>query len=179
MQPSRSVDLSDNGLSNNRSEAARKDVLNLYGNRLRLRVCGLYRVEDRLLLVRHRGVGPAGSFWSPPGGGAQFGESAPVALKREFAEETGLAISVGELLFVNEFIAAPLHALELFFAVQATGGLLTKGIDPEMNLNNQIIDEVRFMSFAEIKSHPAEEMHALFRCCQSLDDVFQLRGYLH
>ncbi|GAB2592295.1 NUDIX domain-containing protein [Spirosoma areae] len=160
-------------------DSPRQEVQKLYGNRLRLRVCGLYREGDRLLMVKHRGIGPTDTFWCPPGGGAQFSETAPNALIREFIEETGLAVEIGELLFVNEFMQPPLHALELFFAVKVTGGALQQGFDPEMSVDEQIIEEVRLMSFEEIKSYPSEEVHALFRYCDSLDDVFRLRGYLH
>lgn len=156
----------------------RQEVLTVYGNRLRLRVCGLYRDGDQLLMVRHRGVGPTDTFWCPPGGGAQFGETAPNALVREFAEETGLSVTVGDLLFVNEFMQPPLHALELFFDVRGTGGTLRLGADPEMLVDRQIIDDIRLMSFAEIKGYPPETVHGLFRRCTSLDDVFRLRGYL-
>lgn len=159
-------------------EPPRQEVLTVYGNRLRLRVCGLYREDDRLLLVRHRGLGPSGTFWAPPGGGMQFGETAPQAMVREFAEETGLVVNVGDLLFVNEFLQPPLHAVELFFAVQVMGGTLRRGTDPEMETDGQIIEEVRLMPFAEIKRYPPEEVHALFRQCTSLDDVFRVRGYL-
>ncbi|RYF50773.1 MAG: NUDIX domain-containing protein, partial [Cytophagaceae bacterium] len=117
----------------------RQEVITLYGNRLRLRVCGLYCQKDQLLMVRHRGIGPTDTFWCPPGGGAQFGEAAPDALIREFAEETGLDVQVGELLFVNEFMQPPLHALELFFRVDALGGQLLAGTDPEMSPDGQII----------------------------------------
>lgn len=159
------------------TDSLRQEVMTLYGNRLRLRVCGLYREGDRLLMVRHRGIGPTDTFWCPPGGGAQFNETAPDALIREFAEETGLDVDIGDLLFVNEFMQPPLHALELFFAVRGTGGALRRGLDPEMVVDRQIIDEVRLMDFAEIKRHPPETVHTLFRHCTSLDDVFRLRGY--
>lgn len=72
----------------------------------------------------------------------------------------------------------PLHALELFFAVRAVGGELRQGADPEMEPDQQIIEEVRLMTFDEIKSYPTDEVHSLFRYCHSLDDVFRLRGYL-
>ena len=159
-------------------DLTRQEVLKLYGNRLRLRVCGLYCDGDRLLMVRHRGIGLTDTFWCPPGGGAQFGETAPDALIREFAEETGLEVEIGDMLFVNEFMQPPLHAMELFFVVHVTGGPRRQGVDPEMGADEQIIEEVRFMSFDEIKRYPPEEVHALFRHCQSLDDVFRLRGYL-
>lgn len=156
----------------------REEVLKLYGNRLRLRVCGLYREDDRLLMVKHRGIGPTDTFWCPPGGGPQFNETAPSALIREFMEETGLEVEIGDMLFVNEFIQPPLHAMELFFHVRATGGSLRLGFDPEMSADGQIIDEVRLMPFDEIKAYSPTEVHALFQYCQSMDDVFRLRGYL-
>ncbi|OIN59506.1 NUDIX hydrolase [Arsenicibacter rosenii] len=157
----------------------RQEVLKLYGNRLRLRVCGLYREGDRLLMVRHRGIGPTDTFWCPPGGGPQFGEAAHEALVREFAEETGLKIAVGDLLFVNEFMQPPLHALELFFDVKNLGGSIHQGFDPEMGADEQIIQDVQMMHFEEIKAYPPEEVHTLFQRCESLDDVFRLSGYLH
>ena len=178
------MDLSDRSESQSKVDSAstvdstREEVEKLYGNRLRLRVCGLYREGDSLLMVRHRGIGQTDTFWCPPGGGAQFNETAPKALIREFMEETGLEVEIGDMLFVNEFIQPPLHAIELFFVVQATGGLLRQGIDPEMSLDGQIIEEVRLMSFAEIKSYPPKEVHALFQYCHSLDEVFRLEGYL-
>ncbi|MBO0933613.1 NUDIX domain-containing protein [Fibrella aquatilis] len=160
-------------------DAPRQQVVKLYGNRLRTRVCGLYRNGERLLMVRHRGIGKTDTFWCPPGGGAQFGETATDALKREFDEETGLLIEVGNLLFVNEFLEPPLHALELFFAVDAIGGELRLGSDPEMDADGQIISEVRWMTFDEIKAYPPAEVHTLFSRCQSLDDVYRLSGYLN
>ena len=96
-------------------DSSREEVRKLYGNRLRLRVCGLYREADQLLMVRHRSIGPTDTFWCPPGGGSQFGETATEALVREFLEETGLEVEIGNMLFVNEFMQPPLHALELFF----------------------------------------------------------------
>jgi 8-oxo-dGTP diphosphatase len=130
-------------------------------------------------MVRHRGIGPTDTFWCPPGGGTQFGETATEALVREFVEETGLQVRVGKLLFVNEFLAPPLHAMELFFAVEATGGTLQMGADPEMSPDGQIISEVRLMTFDEIKAYPPNEVHTLFARCASLDDVFGLQGYLN
>jgi 8-oxo-dGTP diphosphatase len=130
-------------------------------------------------MLSHRGVGDTDVFWCPPGGGIQFGESTPEALKREFEEETGLFIEIGSLLFVNEFMQPPLHALELFFEVKRKGGNLHLGTDPEMATDNQIIQEMRWMSIEEIKAYPAHEVHTLFRHCESLSDIYHLRGYLN
>ncbi len=160
-------------------DRAREEVLRLYGNRLRTRVCGICLVEDRLVMVRHRGIGITDTFWCPPGGGIQFAENAHEALKREFLEETGLIVEPGELLFVNEFMQPPLHAMELFFTTRVVGGTLHLGIDPEMSAQNQIITEVELMTFAQVKAYPSTEVHQLFQYCDSMEDVFSLKGYLH
>src|SRR5579862_9492774 len=91
------------------------EVQTFYGNRLRVRACGLCVKNDSLLLVNHEISGR--SFWAPPGGGIQFGETAAECLTREFKEETGLTINVKKFAFCCEFIKQPLHAIELFFEV--------------------------------------------------------------
>jgi ADP-ribose pyrophosphatase YjhB (NUDIX family) len=151
------------------------EVVHTFGNRLRLRVCGLCLDGDALLLANHRGVGLLEHFWIPPGGGLHFGESAPEALRREFREETGLAVTVGDFLFVNEFIGPPLHAVELFFRVHATGGRLRTGTDPEVD--RQLITEVSYLDFAAVKALKPAEAHNLFRYCESLPALLAMRGY--
>ncbi|GAB2773703.1 hypothetical protein GCM10027275_15880 [Rhabdobacter roseus] len=159
-------------------EKAREEVRKLYGNRLRVRVCGICVIDNRLVMVRHKGIGPTDTFWCPPGGGIQFGENAHDALRREFVEETGLVIEPREMLFVNEFMQSPLHAMELFFSTQVLGGEVLLGIDPEMTDGNQIIYEVRLMTMEEIKSFPEHEVHQLFRYCSTIEDIYGLKGYL-
>lgn len=159
-------------------DKAREEVLRLYGNRMRTRVCGIGVIEGKLLMVRHRGVGLSDTFWCPPGGGIQFAETAHQALVREFFEETGLVVEAGELLFVNEFMQPPLHAMELFFQVRIVGGEIKMGYDPEMASGAQIITEVALMTFDQIKSYPPDEVHRLFQYCDTLNDVFALSGYL-
>lgn len=160
-------------------DKAREEVFRLYGNRLRTRVCGICIIDNRLLMVRHRGIGITDTFWCPPGGGIQFAETAHQALKREFVEETGLIIEPREMLFVNEFMQPPLHAMELFFATEIIGGEIRIGTDPEMTAGNQIITEVELMSIEQIKAYPKDEVHRLFQFCSSLEDIFSLKGYLH
>lgn len=154
-------------------------VTELYGHRLRVRVCGLYREADRLLMVQHRGLGTSATFWSPPGGGIEFGETAVMALRREMLEETGLICCEERLVFVNEFVQPPLHAIELFFAIQYSAGQLRVGADPEMSSADQLIQDVRLMTFEQIKALPANQVHSLFSRCHSLDDVFSLSGYIN
>ena len=129
-------------------------------------------------MIRHQ-MSNEKYFWSVPGGGMMYGEDAKENLKREFLEETGLVIVVGEYLFVHEFLDPPLHAIELFFEVRQTSGKLGIGIDPELETDQQIIKEVRFLSMEEIKKIPSDEKHALFGRINSLNDVRIWKGYFN
>jgi len=153
-------------------------IKDLYGGRVRVRVCGICIIHDRILLVNHSLYGKENAFWVPPGGGVQFGESAEAALKREFREETGLDIETGALLFINEHVQPPLHAIELFFEINAVNGIPVKGIDPELFLEDQIIADVRFLTIQEIKKLPETSVHSFFSRVKALEDIFALGNYL-
>jgi ADP-ribose pyrophosphatase YjhB (NUDIX family) len=158
------------------TDIAHQQVLTLYSERLRLRVCGICVQNQKILMINHAGVVKDANFWCPPGGGLQFGESTIEALQREFQEETQTEVAVGKMLFVNEFLELPLHAIEVFFEVQITEGKAQKGFDPEMS--DQIIQEVCWMSFEEIKALPPHEVHRVFSLCESLDELLKLQGFL-
>jgi 8-oxo-dGTP diphosphatase len=154
-----------------------KEVEKLYGNRLRLRVCGICIRDNSLLLVQHRGLGPSDEFWSPPGGGMEWGSTAEQNVEREFLEETGLQVAVGPLLFVWEHLGPPLHAVELFFEVSVLGGSLRTGADPESPPDAQLIRNVSFMDWDHIKALPASTLHRALQQCTSLEDLKNMYGY--
>jgi len=147
-------------------------IARTYGEKVRVRACGLCWEGDRLLLVNHRGLS-AGDFWAPPGGGIDFGETVEECLIREFQEETGLEVSVGKFLFTCEFIRKPLHAVELFFEVTRRGGHLKQGDDPELS----IVEEVRFMSAAQLASLKYGNLHGIFAVAGSPDNLRTLTGF--
>jgi 8-oxo-dGTP diphosphatase len=114
---------------------------------MRVRVAGVLKHREELLLVQHRKEGR--SYWLLPGGGVQLGETLKACLEREFLEELKLRIDAGELLFVvetdsrnNERILQPtfsvstsqIEALQMgtdqrvvgydFFKVEALAGLV-------------------------------------------------------
>ena len=152
-------------------------VAELYGKRVRVRACGLLVVDDQLLLANHRSLA-AGDFWSPPGGGVEFGESAEASLKREFYEETGLDVKVLDFLFAYEFIQLPLHAVELFFTVEMSGGTLRTGNDPEMNADEQLIQSVKFLTWDSIGALAPEARHGIFNAVAEPSDITRLTGYV-
>jgi 8-oxo-dGTP diphosphatase len=149
------------------------EVAKIYGERVRVRICGLCWDNDALLLVNHKGI-TASNFWAPPGGGLEFAQSLNECLKREFLEETGLQIEVGKFLFGCEFIHEPLHAIELFFEVNRIGGNLISGVDPEL----QIIDAVKYMSNVDLLSIPKSHLHGVFTHVDDVAGLRQLKGFL-
>ena len=89
----------------------------------------------------------------------EFGQPVSQNLVREFQEETGLVVQVGEFRFVCEFIQVPLHAIELFFQVTVLEGRLAPGSDPEMDKHKQIINSVEFLSIPKIMALPEGHRH--------------------
>jgi 8-oxo-dGTP diphosphatase len=147
------------------------EIAKIYGNRLRVRVCGICWEDDRLLLVNHQM--PNGDFWAPPGGGLEFGEQVEEALKREFKEEANLGIDVENYVFGCEFIRQPLHAIELFFSVRPVAGVLKTGEDPEMPL----IKQARFFTPSEIRLLPPKNLHGIFQKVVDPREISSLKGF--
>jgi 8-oxo-dGTP diphosphatase len=152
-----------------------KSVVEHYGNRVRVRVCGICIVGDSMVMVNHRGLAD-GDFWIPPGGGIEFGEEAPAALIREFREEVGFQIDVGPFLFACELVKPPLHAVELFFHVVYKGGDLRIGSDPEQG-KDQIIKDVKMMTSGEIQRLGPGHVHGVLAKYPDISRITALRGY--
>ncbi|MBL6445532.1 NUDIX domain-containing protein [Fulvivirga sp. 29W222] len=152
-------------------------IKSAYGNKVRVRVCGICIKDNALLLVNHKGLNSDDNLWVPPGGGIEFGESTEAALRREFLEETGLRVDVTDFLFVNEFIKPPLHAIELFFSVDILNGQLIQGIDPEVGAKDQIIKKVEFVSFQNLVVMSNEILHNALHSVKSQESLLNMRGY--
>jgi 8-oxo-dGTP diphosphatase len=129
-------------------------VNELYGNKIRVRACGLLIQNQKYLLVNHAGLNPENIFWHFPGGGVNPAESITQALKRELMEETGLVVEVQEFINWHEHFNSPLQAVELFFRVNILGGKLELGQDPEL----PIIKDLGFFSKEEILQIPKNQV---------------------
>ncbi|MDN4165307.1 NUDIX hydrolase [Cytophagales bacterium LB-30] len=149
----------------------------IFGKKLRTRIVGLLFRDDGLLLINHQGLHPSNVYWAPPGGSQHFGESAIECLQREFKEETHLEVAVKEFLFVHEYRSEHLHAMELFFRVEETGGSLQLGSDPELPAHEQMLSELRLFSADELNSIPNEQKHQMFRAIHSYPDLLARKGY--
>lgn len=150
-------------------------LLEAYAGVARVRVCGLLVQEDALLLAAHRGLLPNNlPFWSPPGGGWQFGETLQECLAREFAEETGLEVAVGRFLHLHEFHSPGLQALELFFEVRPLNPNATPrlGLDPEHAADAQLLTHLEFITPRQLGQLLPTQVHPVLRDIISPDDVF-------
>jgi 8-oxo-dGTP diphosphatase len=108
--------------------------------------------ENRLLMVRRRNA-PALGMWSLPGGRVEPGETHAEAAAREVLEETGLVVTVGDLLQTVPLGDYVVHD----FAATVVGGELRAGDDasevkwcdpaeiPAMQTSPGLVDELRRM----------------------------------
>lgn len=152
-----------------------QEIKEVYGHKVRIRVCGLCWENDSLLVIDHQHLGPP-HFWAMPGGGIDFGMEAKEALKQEFLEETGLSVEVGNFLFAAELIKPPLHAVELFFEVHRVSGSLVPGFDPETSI--QMISQVGYKAYKDILALPPNQRHGIFNHASTPSDLRKLRGYI-
>jgi len=113
----------------------------------RLAVRALILDQDRLLMVNAYGGGVS-DLWCAPGGGVNLGTGLPENLIREVHEETGLRVSLGAPVLVNEFHAPEhgFHQVDVYFRCQIVAGIL----DADWRDPEGIVTERRFFTRAEM-----------------------------
>lgn len=146
-----------------------------FGNRVRVRVCGLLFYQDKLLLVKHRFE--EYDLWSPPGGGVEFGESIEEALKREFLEETGLSVEIEGFLFLREHLDTPLHAIEIFYKVITNDYNFSLGLEPEVG-NKDILVDIAFIGEKELERIEIKDRHSILKSCTNPIELLDKQGHL-
>ena len=124
-------------------------------------------VHDGRLLLVNAYPGGKSDLWCAPGGGVEPGTSLPDNLRRELHEETGLSITVGPLVLVNEFHdpKSGFHQVDLYFRASIAAGQ----IDPSWLDPASVVTDRRFFS--------RDEMAAIRFKPDSLPDVAFAGGY--
>ena len=97
------------------------------GRRIRLATRGLVFNGDRLLLVNAWPDGKS-DLMCAPGGGAELHQSLPDNLRREIYEETGLTVTVGPCVLINEFHDpdGDFHQVDIYFRCTLVAGALSE-----------------------------------------------------
>jgi 8-oxo-dGTP pyrophosphatase MutT (NUDIX family) len=103
--------------------------------RQRVSVYGICEDGDgRVLLVRAAPYLTVAGRWFLPGGGIDHGEDPVAALRREFSEETGLKVEIGELRGVlSDVQTLPdgtlLHTVRIVYGIDSYAGELRDELD--------------------------------------------------
>jgi len=95
---------------------------------------GVVVIESGQLLLIQRSKNPYRGYWAVPGGKVRWGETLAAAAAREAEEETGLVVTVGEVLWVGETMSPPgdapaTHNVLIDFEATVVGGVLRAGSD--------------------------------------------------
>jgi ADP-ribose pyrophosphatase YjhB (NUDIX family) len=132
-----------------------------------IRVNGVL-IEDNKLLLVEQYVSDTRP-WAHPGGRPEPGETLEQAIIREMKEETGLDVSVGELLYVTDRINDNEHVVIISFKVSKKGGILGNGDGAEFTTGK--IKGVRMVPFDEL-----EDCGFSAEYCNLVKEDFPKRG---
>lgn len=104
--------------------AGNKYERNLADFKFRVSAYGVLIENNKILFKRH----PSIDKFDLPGGGVEIDETIPVALIREFKEETGLDVELDKLLSVEDSFftsgTEDAHGILVFYLVKKVGGEL-------------------------------------------------------
>jgi 8-oxo-dGTP diphosphatase len=116
----------------------------------------LIRREDRVLLTRLSSIAPDAGSWTLPGGGVDHGETPSETVRREVAEECGVACDVGALLGVHDthFTGSgpdghteDYHGIHLVYSAT-----IDQDAEPVLAETEGTVDAVAWVSYADIDS---------------------------
>jgi mutator protein MutT len=128
-----------------------------YMEQIIVRVNGVL-IEDGKILLVEQDVSET-RHWAHPGGRSEPGETLEQCVVREMKEETGIDVSVGELLYVTDRIQDNSHTVIIAFSVSKTGGKLGTGHGSEFargkirDVKMTPVDDLQNLGFSEAYSN--------------------------
>jgi ADP-ribose pyrophosphatase YjhB (NUDIX family) len=118
-------------------------------DRLIVRPTGVL-IEDNKILVVKQDVTET-RRWALPGGRPEFGETIEQCLVREMKEETGLNVSVKDLLYVTDRFYRNTHVVHMLLLLEKIGGKLRSG--KELELKTEKIRELAMVPVGRLQEY--------------------------
>lgn len=115
-------------------------------------------VQDGQVLLLRVVERDGSTFWLPPGGGREAGETEDACVRREVLEETGLTVAVERLLWSEPApVNDPTYTRLNTYLCKPMGGSAAPGIEPEIDSAGQVtIQEVGWFDLYDPKGWPAK-----------------------
>lgn len=118
--------------------------------------------DGKLLALRLRDAD--GVFYILPGGGQEPGEPLRDAVRREVAEETGIDVRPGELLFVIEDPKGEsFHRIDLVFECEYVGS--SSGVAPHADTNQEGVEWLDVATLYSAPLYPSRLRAAITEHC--------------
>ncbi|CAM2068443.1 NUDIX domain-containing protein [Sulfidibacter corallicola] len=113
---------------------------------MRVRGAGMIIRDGKMLVLAYDY--PKGRVLAIPGGGVHEGETLAESVCREFAEELGLTVRIGDLRYVGDMMAQPKipQTVHVVFDAEIVAG------EPVLNRNETSAAEVLWLDLAELGS---------------------------
>ncbi len=125
-------------------------------------------IEDQKILLVKQDVTETRN-WALPGGRLELGETIEQCLIRELKEETGLDISVKELLYITDRFYRNTHIVHIMFLIKKTGGNFRSG--KELELETEKIKEFKMVPIDRLPDYGFPQ-----KMCQLIKSGFPERG---
>lgn len=117
----------------------------------RIRAAAIVVEGDSMLLVQHEQDGQ--TWWVPPGGRVERGESLIECARRETLEETGISVNLGKIAYIREAVATNYYHCEVFYLATSYSGQVVTGQNPSVGVDDtaHAILDARFVRRGEMR----------------------------